>query len=252
MVQTRKERKAAQIPLALPDRSAPSNKTLLELAQERQLFEQADVRQRKLDGKPPARAPQHGADDEDADEEDEDEEEEGSAELSSSAERMLDVLLWAISLSMLHFTLDVLVQHQYAVRISWVQIISRTATAIFGKTPPPMYHVCDHQTETSLLSVFLFLMFVLHPHPSAPKLIHGLPDHYQSPLRQAIFFVTSVSCGCYLVYISNTYSYLAVMKQAPPLGCLWVWSVIEMKLLPATLSLACAGGYLWYGGYSIK
>lgn len=231
MVQTRKERKAAQMPLAQPDRSAPSNKTLLELAQERQLFEQADVRQRKLDGKPPARAPQHGADEEDADDEDEDEEEEGSAELSSSAERMLDVLLWAISLSMLHFTLDVLVQHQYAVRISWVQIISRTATAIF---------------------VFLFLMFVLHPHPSAPKLIHGLPDHYQSPLRQAIFFVASVSCGCYLVYISNTYSYLAVMKQAPPLGCLWVWSVIEMNLLPATLSLACAGGYLWYGGYSIK
>ncbi|KAK6200585.1 hypothetical protein LQW54_009704 [Pestalotiopsis sp. IQ-011] len=231
MVQTRKERKAAQIPLAQPDRSAPSNKTLLELAQERQLFEQAAVRQRKLDGKSPARAPQHGADDEDADDEDEDEEEEGSAELSSSAERMLDVLLWAISLSMLHFTLDVLVQHQYAVRISWVQIISRTATAIF---------------------VFLFLMFVLHPHPSAPRLIHGLPDHYQSPLRQAIFFVTSVSCGCYLVYISNTYSYLAVMKQAPPLGCLWVWSVIEMNLLPATLSLASAGGYLWYGGYSIK
>ncbi|KAI0178299.1 hypothetical protein BJ166DRAFT_601010 [Pestalotiopsis sp. NC0098] len=229
MVQTRKERKAAQIPLAQPDRSAPSNKTLLELAQERQLFEQADVRQRKLDVKPPARAPQHGADDDDAD--DEDEEEEGSAELSSSAERILDVLLWAISLSMLHFTLDVLVQHQYAVRISWVQIISRTATAIF---------------------VFFFLMFVLHPHPSAPKLIHGLPDHYQSPLRQAIFFVTSVSCGCYLVYISNTYSYLAVMKQAPPLGCLWVWSVIEMNLLPATLSLVCAGGYLWYGGYSIK
>ncbi|KAM0818534.1 hypothetical protein AB5N19_04346 [Seiridium cardinale] len=216
MVQTRKERKAAQIPLSQPDRSGPSEKTLLELAQERQLFDQADVRQRKLDKKPIVQ------------DEEEDAEE---AEISSTAERILDVMLWSVSLSMLHFTLDVLVQQQYAVELSWIKAITRTLTALF---------------------VFFFLMFFLHPHPSSPTLVSGLPDIYQAPLRQAVFFVTSVLCGCYLIYISNTFSYLAVMKQAPSLGCLWVWSVIEMNLLPAALSLACAGGYLWFGGYSIK
>lgn len=41
------------------------------------------------------------------------------------------------------------------------------------------------------------------------------------------------------------------MKQAPPLGVLWLWSVIELDLPWAALSLAIAGGYLWKEGYSI-
>ena len=79
----------------------------------------------------------------------------------------------------------------------------------------------------------------------------GLPMKYQTPLRQFIFFVTSVVCGCYLILISNTHGYLAVMKQAPPLGCLWIWAVVELELLWAVLSLSLAGGYLWLGDYSV-
>jgi hypothetical protein len=127
MVQTRKERKAAQIPLALPDRSGPSEKTLLELAQERQLFEQARVRQRKLGKGNVVRR---------EDEEEEEDVDEDPAEMTPTATRVLDVLLWCVSLSMLHLTLDVLVQHQYAVEVSWSSIVSRTLTAAIGKTPP--------------------------------------------------------------------------------------------------------------------
>ncbi|KAH6652059.1 hypothetical protein BKA67DRAFT_660828 [Truncatella angustata] len=216
MVQTRKERKSAQIPLSQPDRSVPTEKTLLELAQERQLFDQADVRQRKLDKKPATQKPHGGPEDQE--------------DMSPTAERILDVFFWSVSLSMLHFTLDVLVQHQYAVELSWSSAVSRTLTALF---------------------VFSFLMFFLHAHPSSPTLVSALPDKYQTPLRQGIFFVTSVVSGCYLIYISNTFSYIAVMKQAPSIGCLWIWSVIELNVLPAVISLACAGGYLWFGGYKI-
>ena len=42
------------------------------------------------------------------------------------------------------------------------------------------------------------------------------------------------------------------MKRAPTLGCLWIWSVIELDLGLAVASLACAGAFLWRGGYSIK
>ncbi|KAK9783495.1 hypothetical protein SCAR479_00054 [Seiridium cardinale] len=141
MVQTRKERKAAQIPLSQPDRSGPSEKTLLELAQERQLFDQADVRQRKLDKKPIVQ------------DEEEDAEE---AEISSTAERILDVMLWSVSLSMLHFTLDVLVQQQYAVELSWIKAITRTLTALFGKTLETyMQLFLWIETESHCLSVFL-------------------------------------------------------------------------------------------------
>ena len=49
MVRTRKERKAAnEIKLAQPDRSAaPSENTLLKLAQDRNLFEEAEKQKRK-------------------------------------------------------------------------------------------------------------------------------------------------------------------------------------------------------------
>ena len=83
-------------------------------------------------------------------------------------------------------------------------------------------------------------------------LIPGLPLRYQSLLRQAIFFTTSVYAGCYLIHITNTAGYMAVMKQAPPLGCIWVWSVIELELPWAVLSLTGAGTFLWQKGYSIR
>ncbi|KAI0127937.1 hypothetical protein BJ170DRAFT_395822 [Xylariales sp. AK1849] len=213
MVQTRKDRKATNIPLTHPDRSGPSEKTLLDLAQERQLFQQADLRQRKLGNRTNIQE-EDGASEE--------------VETGTTADRILETLLWSVSLSMLHFTLDVLVQHQYAVQLSWPTVFMRSSRA---------------------LVVFCLLFYVLHPHASSPTLVPGLPDHFQAPLRQIAFFAMSVSSGCYLIYISNTYGYLAVMKQSPPLGCLWVWSVIEMNLFPATLSLGCAGAYLWYGGY---
>ncbi|KAI1456724.1 hypothetical protein F4805DRAFT_458514 [Annulohypoxylon moriforme] len=208
MVQTRKERKAAEIKLAHPDRSGPSEETLLKLAEERDLFKQAEQHNGKQsnesdDGEP----------------------------LSPRAERIMDAILWSVSLSMLHFTLDVLVQHQYAISIIWPQIIIRTMQAC---------------------AVFTLLIYVLHPHKAFPRFCPGLPLKYQDPLRQTIFLVASVCSGCYLIHISNKYSYLAVMKQSPPLGCIWVLSVIELNLPLAVLSLSIAGGFFIQGGYTIK
>jgi hypothetical protein len=118
MVRTRKERKAAtEFKLAQPDRCIPSDKTLLDIAQEHKLFELADEhpankRKRRNDaGEGNYR---------------------GDAELSPAAERILESLLWTVSLAMLHFTLDVLVQHQYAMEISWPQITTRALVALVG------------------------------------------------------------------------------------------------------------------------
>ncbi|KAI2626184.1 hypothetical protein GGS21DRAFT_276646 [Xylaria nigripes] len=216
MVRTRKERKAAaEIKLAHPDRSAPSENTLLNLAQERNLFELADQHpanrhKRKVNSRA-------GGDRDDG-------------ELSPTADRIMETLLWTVSLAMLHFTLDVLVQHQYAVEILWHQIITRALLA---------------------LAVFFAFFYVLHPHASAPIFLPGLPLKFQNPLRQAIFFIASSVSGCYLIHISNVYGYLYVMQRSPPIGCLWVWSVIELDLSLALLSLCISGGFFYQGGYSL-
>ncbi|KAI1114629.1 hypothetical protein F5Y14DRAFT_166518 [Nemania sp. NC0429] len=215
MVRTRKERKAAaEIKLAQPDRSAPSEQTLLDLALERNLFEQAD--------RHPANRHRSKGNHDDGDGDD--------GELSPTTDRIMDALLWTVSLAMLHFTLDVLVQHQYAVDIEWPGIVARALLAFV---------------------VFFVFFYVLHPHPSSPVLLPGLPLRFQAPLRQAIFFIASTISGCYLIDISNNYGYMYIMKRSPPLGCLWVWSVIELNLAPALTSLAIACGFFYQGGYSL-
>ncbi|RYP02311.1 hypothetical protein DL764_005843 [Monosporascus ibericus] len=211
MVRTRKERKADNtIKLQQPDKSGPTGATLLELAQERKLFEEADRKQG-------TRRPKEDDDDEDA-------------AIPPTVDRVMDAILWTTSLAMLHFTFDLLVQRQYAMEISWSQIATRTVQAF---------------------AVFFLLFYVLHPHSSSPVLLPGLPVRYQNHLRQAIFFATSICTGCYLIYITNEFGYMAILKRSPPLGCLWIWSVFELNLPLAVLSLACAVGFLIRGGYTI-
>lgn len=40
--------------------------------------------------------------------------------------------------------------------------------------------------------------------------------------------------------------YLAVMKQSPPLGTLWIFSVVRLDLLPACISLGIIAAYVKY------
>ncbi len=102
--------------------------------------------------------------------------------------------------------------------------------------------------------VFAVLFYTLHAHPARPTFLPTalVPARFQYTLRQLIFFSASVTAGCFLIHITNKYSYLAVLKQAPSLGCVWIWAVIELDLPWAALSLAVAGLFIWQGDYDIK
>jgi hypothetical protein len=101
MARQRKE-KEAKIKLKQPDRSGPdpSTETLLSIAANRGLL--------KI---PQGKDESEGHEDE------------------PLTGRLADSILWSITLTMLHFTLDVLVTHQYAVELSWPVIFKRTAQA---------------------------------------------------------------------------------------------------------------------------
>lgn len=124
MPRQRKEKKAKDIKLRQPDRSGPTEKTLLQMAEDRNLFNMADQQQRKN------KAPEK---DEDA-EDDDDDEDDGPQGLSSSADRVMDTILYAVCLAMLHFTLDFLVQHQYAMEIDYKKLTERAVQALMGES----------------------------------------------------------------------------------------------------------------------
>ncbi|KAK4097495.1 hypothetical protein N658DRAFT_433936 [Parathielavia hyrcaniae] len=226
MARKREKQSASDIKLEKPDRSGPSEKTLLQLAEERGLFDQVKQREDEIANKatriPTSSRPQtagHGARD-------------SEAGLPPGVERVMETLLWSVSLAMLHFTFDVLVQHQYSIdSIVWPKVCMRSGEAFL---------------------VFGLLVYVLHPHAANPGLVPGLSAPSQAVVQQVMFFAASIFAGCYLIHITNSFGYMAVMKQAPPIGCLWVWSVIELELHWAVFSLAAAGIFLWQKGYSIK
>ncbi|KAI6245761.1 hypothetical protein HI914_05911 [Erysiphe necator] len=149
----------------------------------------------------------------------------------ASPGRMAEATLWTSTYTMLHFTLDLLVTHQYATEVEWSQILRRAIKAF---------------------PVILLLIYAFHPHPSPSSIpIPTFSRRFQFVLHQTSFFVASITAGAYLIHTTNVHPYYAIMKQVPPLGCLWVWSMIELDILPAVTSIVFCGVYLKMSGYSL-
>ncbi|MCJ1379971.1 hypothetical protein MMC17_003074 [Xylographa soralifera] len=201
---------ASDIPLSMPAREAGKHKTLFDIAAERQA---------ELQGGRPFASPS------DADLKPEIvtttinrdgtlSVPEGSVPEGNLVGPLGEALFYTTTLTMLHFTLDVLVHQQYRQEIGWNMIAQRTAITF---------------------PILAVLVYIFHSRASAIW-------------AQVMFLGLSVAAGCYVIYSSNVESYFAVMKRAPPLGTLWVWSVIEMRLELALLSVVAVVGYFWWVG----
>jgi hypothetical protein len=129
-----------------------------------------------------------------------------------------DAILYSVSLATLHLTFDVIVYSQYREEVIWPEIFQRAGVS---------------------LPIFFMLVYLLHVDFSKRFPI----------LRNIFFFLVSVVAGCYMVYSGNVHGYFYVMKTAPPIGSLWVWSVVEMDVAYAAGSCAIVATYLWWNGF---
>ncbi|KAI4163075.1 MAG: hypothetical protein LQ348_007840 [Seirophora lacunosa] len=214
----RKDRRAqakqpTDIPLARPPKQeAPKGKTLLEIASERKLLQTSN----NTTSTPSITTTRINPDGSITSSPD-------PADPSSTApaDYYLDILLYASSLILLHFTLALLVHHQYAT------------------SPPSLVSVFLSSTVFSS-APWLILLLVAALHPRAAH-----------PVMQAGFAAMSVVAGGWLVRASNEDPYLAVMKRAPALGTLWVWGVVELRWEAAAACLAVTGGWSWWMGYGV-
>ncbi|MCJ1426007.1 hypothetical protein MMC29_003909 [Sticta canariensis] len=203
---------STEVPLSQPSRTPPSHKTLLEIAQERELLSREDkdtlINSQSIttttinpDGSlsNPSTTP-------------------ASDPLDSAS--FLDVLLYTATLIITHFTLTFLVHHQYASEPPSIGPLL-LSSSLFSPTP------------------LLFLVLVLILHPRASHLV-----------TQVLFAAMSIIAGGWLVYATNDEPYMAVMKKAPALGTLWIWAIIEMRWEWAAASLSVVGGWGWWKGYT--
>ena len=160
-------------------------------------------------------------------EEEEEKEEEG--EISP----YLDTLFLAITLSTLHFTLELLTMHQYAQEIRYSPIFQHTLFIAF---------------PTLLLLIHFF-------HGHFHLLGAGaLPEKAKNALyglRQATLLAMANIAGCYLIKLTNEEGYYAVMKNAPGIGTLWVFAILELGLVGAVAGVVGPGLYAWKMGYGV-
>ena len=142
----------------------------------------------------------------------------------------LDTLLMAISLSALHFTLEALTVHQYADVLDWKKVAWHTVTQAFP--------------------ILVLLIHFMHGHIISIKISQQVSDAIGGS-KQLLFVAIANVAGCYLIRLTNAEGYMAVMKNAPSIGTMWVWSVIELGLAGALAGVIGPGLYAWYHGYGI-
>lgn len=206
------------ITLSQPSRTAPTHKTLLEIAAERELLN-TTTRTKANHSENDSPSIVTTAINPDGSLSNPLETATPSAGLAPTP--YLDVALYALNLILLHFTLTLLVHHQYATERPSVQTIILSST-VFSFAP----------------WLILLLVCLLHPRSS------DLPI-------QLLFAVISIAAGFWLVYATNDEPYMAVMKKAPALGTLWVWAIVELKWEWGVGCLSVVGCLGWWKGYSI-
>lgn len=65
---------------------------------------------------------------------------------------------------------------------------------------------------------------------------------------QGLLVLVSTVSGLQLITVTTTAPYLKVMRQAPALGVLWIWTVVKMDLGVALLGLAGVAASVWWMG----
>ncbi|MCJ1275007.1 hypothetical protein MMC21_002807 [Puttea exsequens] len=195
--------------LSQPSRDAPMGKTLVDIASERQLLNRSSST-----SSPSITTTKINPD--------------GSLMEDPSKEQVeleatpyLDIALYTSTLTLLNYTLTVLVHHQYA------------------SEPPSLVALFYSSTIASPTpALLLIIVSILHPRSAHVGV-------------QLLFAVLSIVAGIWLVHASNKDPYLAVMSKAPPLGTLWIWSVVEMRWEWAVCCLAVVAGWSWWNGYGM-
>ncbi|KAJ1311061.1 hypothetical protein OPQ81_009565 [Rhizoctonia solani] len=138
-------------------------------------------------------------------------------QLSPLADSILDTAIMAIPLSTLYIVLDLLVQQQYAQQPTLKEELGRVVTNV------P-------------------ILFIL---------IHYTNKRKATPIAQLMLFLTAVLAGPRMIWLVNKGSWLRVTRQAPPLGTIWVYTIIQLNLVPAVASLVIVFGLAKFMGWKL-
>ncbi|TDL29354.1 hypothetical protein BD410DRAFT_758137 [Rickenella mellea] len=134
--------------------------------------------------------------------------------------------------------------------------------------------LCDELFNTVLLIIPLSFMLVLmeilvHRQYSQPvtlgviwdRMVSGIPimsvfifytnRHKANRRVQLFLFILSLIVGARMIYNINKANWTTVITQCPPLATIWVYTIVQLELLPAVGGLAIVGAWTWWNGLKL-
>jgi len=136
-------------------------------------------------------------------------------EENSIFDEIFSAILLIIPFSFLLIMMEILVHQQYGQPTSLKNMFDRLLSGV------------------PLLSLFIFYS-----------------NRYKSHRRMKfMLFLLSLAAGPRLIYVVNKASWITNMKQSPPLATLWVYTIVQLDLGPAVLSLCLIGVWYWWSGF---
>ncbi|KAL3464159.1 hypothetical protein BJX64DRAFT_97736 [Aspergillus heterothallicus] len=164
---------------------------------------------------------------------------------------VIDTLLLSIPLTVLHLTLGYLAAHQYAQSIDLNALFRNSSFVAF-----PMLTLLIHLAHGHIVSfnrgakTETISLFPWHSDKlSFPFMCRLL---FPPTFKTMVFLPGAVFLGNKLMTMTNEDTYYAVMKQAPAVGTLWVWCILEIPVGAAVLgALGPLTWGVWWKGYGI-
>lgn len=133
---------------------------------------------------------------------------------STTAETVLDTLIWTIPFGFLYLMLDILIQQQYAIQPNLFEQFLRLINTL------------------PILAIFIYATAVRGTN-LMPRVV-----------LQLIFLALGTATGCGFLYIYMRSAQGIVVRRTAPLGTLWIYCTAKMDLSLTVVSLAIIYGFV--------
>ncbi|PGG99220.1 hypothetical protein AJ79_08650 [Helicocarpus griseus UAMH5409] len=181
----------------------------------------------------------------------------GNTDEDATIPPLPDTILLSLPLSALHFTLSFLAAHQYAQEIPLRILIRESAFISFPALTILIYIAHGHIIPFGKFDFRSKEKRNGNPNTRIPTnkgnpLLDAINFFFPPSPKTVVFLPVAALLGARLIAMTNEASYYAVMKRAPAVGTLWVWSVLELSLVPALFGVLLPIGWaIMCKGYGI-
>ncbi|KAG2042940.1 hypothetical protein BDR03DRAFT_989972 [Suillus americanus] len=140
-----------------------------------------------------------------------------NVESLSLADEIFNAVTYIIPLTSFLIMMDILIHQQYAKQPTAGEIAGRLIT------------------NFPILSIFVFYT----------------TRHKANPRMQLALFILSLGVGPRMIWLINRGSWLVNMRQCPQFATIWLYTVIQLNLNWALLTLVMIGAWAWFTGMKL-